>query len=72
MIAEENKTYMKEEEKKCPSLLRGFVFFPFFFFTEVSLLLVIVHIWLSAGEFLLVAAYITEIPLANGRTAVLR
>lgn len=31
----------------------------------------IVHIWLSTGEFLLVTAYLTEMPLVRGRTAVM-
>lgn len=32
-------------------------------------MLAIVHIWLSTGEFL-VTAYITEMPLVRGRTAL--
>lgn len=31
----------------------------------------IMHVWLCTGEFLLVTAYITEMPLVRGRTAVM-
>jgi len=61
---------MKEKEK-LSSFATGLFGFFFHFFTKVCLSLAVVHIWLSTGEFLIIAAYITEIPLASGRTAVL-